>query len=556
MVTEKQLQRLIRTKQNLETDREIFMSRWKEIARQMISSYGTWGATSSMNPKKLDDTKDNFDNTANESSNQMADGLMGSCFGRNIAWFSLLFEDDDINDNEAAAEWLYDQEKKLYRQFDRSNFYDESRSFIRQGADFGTATMFMEEQPEEGKPFFRTLHPKDVVLMENRFGVVDTMFRDLYLTKDDAIAEFGEKNIPLTIKDSEDYTKKHLFHQYIGANYRFDLDVDGADEYISVYWCDEDPTKAVKEERYPRKPFVAWRWNRDLEGSVYGTQAPGMMQISNMKSANVLEKNVIEHSQMIAGPPIKKTEGLVINIKPRGVTSLKPGEDFAPVNVAGDLTFTEREREYIRQSIRQAYYSDFFLLLSRNVDKTKTATEVAGIMNEQSNIMSSFFNRLATEFLEPVIEFVFQNEMDHARLDAVPNSLSEIAEKDIKIDFVSPMFMIQKRSHTIDNLMQAVTQILGLAQANPELVDKIKFDELADAIADGWNVRKLLIKSETDVKKIRDARLQAQAQMMQQQKAQEAVKNLGQIYKDTSKAPEEGSPMASDELGAAIAAGV
>ena len=50
-------------------------------------------------------------------------------------------------------------------------------------------------------------------------------------------------------------------------------------------------------------------------------------------------------------------------------------------------------------------------------------------MNEQSNIMSSFFNRLATEFLEPVIEFVFQNEMDHARLDAVPNSLSEIADE-------------------------------------------------------------------------------------------------------------------------------
>ena len=421
MVTAKQLERITRAKSNLEVDRAIFISRWKEIARQMLSSYGSWGKSADTQ-KNLDDTASNFDNTANQASNLMADGLMGSCFGRNIAWFSLLFEKDDWNKDKSAAEWLYNQERIVYRQFDRSNFYDEARSFVRLGADFGTATMFMQEHPEEGKPFFRTLHPKDVVLMENRFGVVDTMIRDIYLTKDDAIKEFGEKKLPETIRANEDYTKKFIFHQYIGPNYRFELNVKGTDEYISIYWSDEDATKTLKEERFPRKPFVAWRWNRDLEGCVYGTQSPGLMQISNMKSVNNLTENVQKQSQLIVEPPIKATEGLVVNFRPRGLNSLKNGEDFAPVNITGDLTFTENERNYIRQSIRQAYYSDFFLLLSQNLDKTKTATEVAGIMNEQSNVMSSFFNRLATEFLEPVIEFVFENEMSQGRLDAVPEN--------------------------------------------------------------------------------------------------------------------------------------
>lgn len=538
MVKEKELQRLIRAKQTLENDREIFMSRWREIARQMVASYGSWSKSSSTNTKQLDGTKDCYDNTANESSNQMADGLMGSCFGRNIAWFNLLYETEELNDNNECASWLYNQEKKLYRQFDRSNFYDEARSFIRQGADFGTACMFMEEMPTEGKPFFRTLHPKDVVLMEDRFGKVDTMFRDLFLTRDDAIAYFGEDKLPDVIKHSEDYTKKYVFHHYVGANYRFELSVDGTDEYISLYWSDEDPRKTVKEERYPRKPFVAWRWNRDLEGSVYGTQAPGMMQISNMRSANVLSKNIMQKSQMIATPPIKKTEGLVINIKPAGITDLKAGEDFTPVNVTGDLNFTEVERQYVRQCIRQAYYADFFLLLSRNLDKTKTATEVAGIMNEQSNIMSSFFNRLATEFLEPVIEFVFQNEVDNGRLDAVP---PDIADAPIKIDFVSPLFLIQKRSHTVDNLMQATTQAVALAQVHPEVLDKIKFDDVIDAIADGWNVRKLLIKEDNEVKQIREARAQMQQATLQQQQQMAETEMLGKAYQQTTKAPEEGS---------------
>lgn len=548
MVTAKQLERITRAKSNLEVDRAIFISRWKEIARQMLSSYGSWGKSADTQ-KNLDDTASNFDNTANQASNLMADGLMGSCFGRNIAWFSLLFEKDDWNKDKSAAEWLYNQERIVYRQFDRSNFYDEARSFVRLGGDFGTATMFMQEHPEEGKPFFRTLHPKDVVLMENRFGVVDTMIRDIYLTKDDAIKEFGEKKLPETIRTNEDYTKKFIFHQYIGPNYRFELNVKGTDEYISIYWSDEDATKTLKEERFPRKPFVAWRWNRDLEGCVYGTQSPGLMQISNMKSVNNLTENVQKQSQLIVEPPIKATEGLVVNFRPRGLNSLKNGEDFAPVNITGDLTFTENERNYIRQSIRQAYYSDFFLLLSQNLDKTKTATEVAGIMNEQSNVMSSFFNRLATEFLEPVIEFVFENEMTHGRLEAIPEN-STFSGEEIKVDFVSPMFLIQKRSHTVDGIVQAAAQILQFAQVKPEIIDKLRFDNIADVIADGWNVKKVLIEEDHKVAEIREKRAQIQAAMADQQMQNETGKAQAQIYDQLGKAPESGSAMAQEEQSA------
>lgn len=548
MVTAKQLERITRAKSNLEVDRAIFISRWKEIARQMLSSYGSWGKSADTQ-KNLDDTTSNFDNTANQASNLMADGLMGSCFGRNIAWFSLLFEKDDWNKDKSAAEWLYNQERIVYRQFDRSNFYDEARSFVRLGADFGTATMFMQEHPEEGKPFFRTLHPKDVVLMENRFGVVDTMIRDIYLTKDDAIKEFREKKLPETIRTNEDYTKKFVFHQYIGPNYRFELNVKGTDEYISIYWSDEDATKTLKEERFPRKPFVAWRWNRDLEGCVYGTQSPGLMQISNMKSVNNLTENVQKQSQLIVEPPIKATEGLVVNFRPRGLNSLKNGEDFAPVNITGDLTFTENERNYIRQSIRQAYYSDFFLLLSQNLDKTKTATEVAGIMNEQSNVMSSFFNRLATEFLEPVIEFVFENEISQGRLEAVPEN-STFSGEEIKVDFVSPMFLIQKRSHTVDGIVQAAAQILQFAEVEPSIKDKIRFDNIADVIADGWNVKKVLIEEDHKVEEIRRKRAEVQAAMTNQQMQNETGKAQAQIYDQLGKAPESGSAMAQEEQSA------
>lgn len=540
MITKEQLQKLTNAKTQLETEREVFLRKWKDIARQMSLSYGGWGHEATQ--KSLDDTKSVYDNTANESSNLMADGLMGSCFGRSIAWFKMMFEDEEKNINEAAAGWLSDTEKRIYKQLNRSNFYDESRTFVRGDADFSTAVMWMGDDTTEGMPFFKFLHLKDVCLMEDRFGRVDTLFRDFWLTKDEAIEFFGEDRLPVTIKQSEDYTKKWKFCQYVGPAGRFRLNVKGEGEYISVYWCGEKCDESIKEERYDAKPFVALRWNRDPEGSAYGTQGPGLMQLSNIKTVNILSENLLRKSQLIASPPIKRTEGLIINIKPAGVTDLKAGEDFAPVNVTGDLSFTEVERERLRNCIKEAYYTNFFLMLARSVDKTKTATEVAALMNEQSNIMAAFFNRLAAEFLEPVLRFVYDLEYKNGRLADLPEEIKgEFAGKPLKIVFVSPMFLMQKQSHATEQPMKALAQIMTMAQANPDILMKIDWDKTVDNIAEGYSVKKEILLDEEKYRLLKEsvAQQRAQEQAMAQRMAE--AKMGAENYKNLSGAPEQGS---------------
>ena len=536
----KSIQRLQRIKKQLETEKEPFMTKWKEIARYMVASYGDFGHEA-IATKRLDDTSEVYDNTANESSNLMADGLMGTCFGRSISWFKMAFEKDEVGKNEDASDWLFEVEKLCYRQLNKSNFYDEARSLVRMGADFGTACMWMEDDTAEGVPYFKMLHPKDFTLMEDRTGDAVVMFRDLWLTRDDAIDAFGKDKLPKTITKSEDYNKKYKFCQVVCPADKFDLKVKGSGRYISVYWCDIQPDKAVKEERYSYKPFLAWRWNRDTEGSPYGTQSPAMMQLSNIKTANILSKNILQKSQMIASPPIKRTEGLVINLLPAGITDLKAGEDFSPINVTGDLSFTEVERERIRTCIRDAYYTNFFLMISRTVDKTKTATEVAALMTEQSNIMAAFFNRLAKEFLEPVIEFVYRNEINNGRVPDVPPSMDDMRDEDFDVDFISPMFLIQKQAHATENPMKALSQIMQLAQAHPDVLMKIDWDKSVDLIADGYNVSKEILLDEETYRRMRDA-VNQQRQAQSQMQMQMAQAKLGaETYRDTSKAPEQGS---------------
>lgn len=544
MVTKEQLGRLIKSKKTAENNRSIFISLWKEIATIMGLSYGTWTVSSSKNMKTLADLKDVTDSTMEQSSNLMANGLTGNAFGRSIAWFSLAFEKYDSK-KQIIADWLHEVEKQIYKQCNRSNFYKEARTFLRHGADFGTAVMFFEEWEEEEMPFFTTLHPKDVCILENRFGVADTMFRDLFLDKYDAIQKFGEDKIPDIIKNSTDNDKKWQFCQYIGPSKRYELDVDGTEPYISVYWCADAKEQTCKEERYSHKPFVSWRWNRDLEGSAYGTQNPGMQVLSDVKQLCSMTSDVTKLSQLQAAPPLKKTKGLLINVRPAGVTELDAGEDFAMAPVTGNLQFTEYERAELRKRIREAYYSDIFLMLTANQDKKKTATEVAGLLGEKADVMSSFLDGLASEFLEPTLEFLYENEMKYARLPELPQELSALAEEELDIDFISPLYMLQKRAHSSQNEMESIANIAGVyAQLNPEIMDNINLDKATrNAMAD-YNCSHLLV-SESERDKIRKARNDAKAKIAADQSEQAKAMNQAKIYQLTGKAPEEGSAAAS-----------
>ena len=231
----------------------------------------------------------------------------------------------------------------------------------------------------------------------------------------------------------------------------------------------------------------------------------------------------------------------MINLLPAGITDLKAGEDFTPINVTGDLSFTEVERERIRTCIRDAYYTNFFLMLSQTIDKQKTATEVAALMTEQGNIMAAFFNRLAKEFLEPVIEFVFANEYENGRLPDVPYSMERYRGQELKVDFISPMFLLQKMAHATENPLKALTQILQIAQAHPDILMKIDWDKTVDLIADGYNVKKEILLDDDQYQRMRLAvaeQRQAQEQMAQQM----AQSKLGaENYKNLSAAPQQGS---------------
>ena len=546
-VTDKQMEKLQRMKKSLEEYRAIFQGQWSDIIKYLAASYAS-ATVGKPGSQPAPDYKSIQDTTGVDSSNILADGLQGYAFGRSISWFRLQFEEDKLMKNDNYKKWLQSAERHIYEQLNNSNFYDESRSFVKCCADFGTAVMVMEYDDKRSVPAFSTLHPGTYSIQENRHGVVDTMFRDLWLTREEAVEQFGKDVLPDIIKNSEDPGQSWEFSHYVGPNWRIELDIPGDGEYVSVYWAADAPKKAVKEERFDRKTFFAWRWAKNPCKSPWGVDSPGQTQIPNIKMLQSFQGDQVRASQMAGRPPIKKTSGLRINFFPSGMTDLQPGEDFAPVQVVGDLSWTQLTKQEIRQQVKSAYYVDFFLALmqSQNTNKNKTATEVAALQDEKAAIMSAFTSRLSHEFIEPVLESIFEAELARFRLPKVPEGMEQ---QQLRIDFVSPLAMMQKRSHGLATTRQFVAELVELgqiAQFVPRaamIFDKLNFDGYINVSGEAYDVDSRIITSDEEVKKIREARAQMQMQQLQAQQQLEQTKVSADVMAKGIKAPEKGSPV-------------
>ena len=515
--------------------------RWKQTA-QYINPDMTWQDEPDA-AQKPEDTTHIYDTTAIKASNTLADGIQGYSFARNQAWFKAALEDiEDMSGEETA--WLQYAEKIMYRQTQKSNFYDEGRAFVKCCADFGTAIMTREDDVIRRIPSYKTQHLKYCAIDENPYGEVDVLFRDFWIDAFRAASIFGANSLPKNIKEAYDKGNMKLwkFTQAIVPVDRYDIDIDhpqGKDFY-TVYWAGIDREKAIMDGYYQLKPFFCWRWSRNLDGGVWGTNSPGTMELPDIKQANSVRSDLSRLEQQMGRPPIKATEGLNgrINLRPNGVTSIRAGEDFALVQSVGNPQGMMDDLARLQQSINEAYYTDFFLILSQNMEKQKTATEVAGIQGEKAALMSAFYGRLSAEFLEPTLEDLFSIELLSGRIPRPPDSLWQ-QDRQLRLDMVSPLAQMQRRYLMLGSSQQALGEIAALAQLNPQVLDNIDFDQHVRNIADAYGLDKRVVIDMVDVQRMRQARAQQQAAMQQQAMQLQGLEVGSKALANVSKLPPE-----------------
>lgn len=531
----------------LENEKSSYVTQWKDIMKYMGTAYGQ-NIPESNKRTGITPPAPNYlltDTTASTASDTLANGVEGYACGTSLQWFDYGVESVNENATDEVVKSLLEKVKKVaYLWLQKSNFYPTFRQVVRSGCDLGTGGFYFTMDRKRGLPKFKAFNLNDIETITNEFGEVETLFRKIYLTKREAIRYFGEEKINRikTIKQCKDPRERFVFHQMISPVVNWDFTIPGDGDWLSIYWSEDYSKDTIKEERLRYKPYAIFRWEEPIFGGNWGVDSPGQLSLPAMRFVNLLVEDMIMLSELVAKGHWKKTKGLKVNFRAGGVTELESGQDYAWQQATGDLSWLAEHISYYRAVINDIYKVNLFLTLTMNLDRTKTATEVAGLSQEREVLMQSFWSRLANQIFEPLHEWLFMQILLSGNLHDITNEeLDAIKEIDLKIDYISPAYMAQKRAFELGPTLQWVSDMLQLSRVNPNILDKVNFDALANIDHNSRNAKIEALISDEDANKARQIRAQLQSQANDRALNEQTLGNLASAYDKLTKAPEAGS---------------
>ena len=531
---------------------------------------------------------DVYDGTAISAANLAADGIHGYLCSKSIHWFDFTlpgkinfprtsimraWTGKRLDDLPEVKQWLDDCEEVQYAAYQRSNFYDFSPNYIRDGMTIGTPTAIIDEDIKKGRIVFTLPHFRECYVSENNFGEVDTLYRVYNLTLKQLVQKFGadvifglDHQLKTQYKNNP-YTEEEVLH----ATYpRTDFDptkLDKKNKPWASMWIlrpgvggvhsqvasGSGGSKLIDEAGYSDLPTVTWRWRKNND-EVYA-RTPAWDAYVDISLANQQGRTNLVAGHKMVEPPMVGPEdlrGKVRNV-PGGWTWIQGDvtKDRIPMPLLTgiQLPYGAEQQERTDRAIKQHFNVDFFLMLNQAAfNKVElTATQVVGMQGESAAIMGTRIGRFQNEGLDNIQDRVWNIETRARRMPPPPPILQDMGGVPIEIDYLGPLAQSQKRLFKMQGVRAGVELAGQIGQVFPYAIDKIDGDKMMEEGLESVGFPNSAIRSNEEVKKIRAER-QKQEEI---QKTLEMAEQASKATKNLSKPMEEGSLMEAVTEGAA-----
>jgi len=533
---------ILEKREHLAAERTLWEAEYRDITRFVIPRRSIFDDRKGRGERV---GKEMYDGTAVSALNLLANGLMGYLMGPMLKWFKLGIPNQQAMDAPGVMQWLEFAENVLYADFAQSTLYEEGLEFFKDGGSIATATMFMEEDLQEGIPFFSCRHPKEIYLGADRRNRIDTVFREYWMTARQMIQEFGIDNVPDQVKlDAEQnpYNKYEVVHAVYPREDRDVTKINGVNKKWASVYVDAGTNEILRKSGFDEMPYVVWRWSTNSD-ETYG-RGPGHDALVKVKRANAMARDIMQYSQLTVQPPYNVPEEMrgKTKILPRGLNYYSsPGQFITPVSLGGSYPIGLDQQQDIREIIENDFLVDFFLMLQRAPERM-TATEVMERQAEKAAILGPIIGRIESDVLDKFIALEFRQAMNAGRIPPPPPALAQMVGTPIKIEYIGPLAQANRKFHMRQGIQNALEGFLPLIQYHPELQGLPKWEELG---------RESLQQGGMPAKLVRDKREYAQWRGQMQQAQQEAAAReeqaaLMQNADKLGRQPEPGSPM--DEM--------
>lgn len=480
-------------------------------------------------------------------------------------WSRILSKNKDANQVPENRAWLQRYTASVHSVLSSSNYYHSAGQFYYDYGVFNTGAHYIDEIKGVGL-FFHNLVPGSYYIINNQFGDAVVMVLEMSLSVKALVDGYGKKkngnwdwsnfsnrvrklyedgnytqmiDVARVVKENDDFDpeKPQVLLNRQWVSYTYELGGAGANyqegqEFGASLVDERDNEKYLRISASKRKPFIVGKSDNNSNFE-YGERGPTLDALSCIKSLNKKAIGKDRALEQMLQPAMQGPANLRKSYITTAPNSYIPLDATALSNKGIRSVFeinpaigsVIQDVSDLRQQVDRLYYADYLLYLSRN-PKTRTATETNAIVQEQQLIIGPNLQSLNWTYNVPVIEFAMSYALDEDPF--LPPPPESLAGQFMQAEFIS-VFAQAQRAADLPSIDRYIDRMMGIAQLNPQVFDKVNLDKLADLYEDRLYLPTGLNNPQAKVDAMRE---QAQAMQQRQQMLQETLPAMAGAIKD------------------------
>jgi hypothetical protein len=460
----------------------------------------------------------------------MTSGIFTYLMPAGSFWHGFKAQNYELNQQPEYQKWMSIAATQTHAELMRSNFQREMFLTIRSMIVFGTGVISVEMIDNE--LVFTSHHIGFMFFDDNHKGEIDTVYKQMFLNKRQAIQKFGEDNVAKCKSvNKAKATDKFEFIHVCAPNKDYDGKV-GSKKVASFYICVPDKVVVKKDAGFKHLPYLVARFAR-TPGGIMG-YGPAMEYIDDIRGLNRIVRDYYESSELANNPPMMAEDDGVIGqpvTEPHGMIYVRSGAQYPQPYVSGYNMQGNAEFVFqMRDVIRMAFFNDLFEPMGNH--RNMTATEVEARVEELIVVVTPAVVSLANEIFSPMLTRVLDLLMKSKKDNRIPQPPSSF-----DYDVVYQGRLALAMSNVQANAQEAV---LAKWQPYMEVTPVLENADLDKAFRTSWIAAGAPAENLTDYDIMIEQRAEAQqaAAMAQQM---ETLESGSKAYKNVSGAVDENS---------------
>ena len=528
---------ILKLRDALKSKRAPLESHWDELSR-MYMPFRMQDASGIPDIPGADEV---WDSTPRMAAMILANGLASLVTPREETWFEYA-PPRALRDEHDAVAFYRKASEEAREALEGSNFYEEIQESYIDSPVFGTAALFLGDLDDRNRLYFRHQPCGTYYIGEDANGRVNTYVRDLMLTPEQAVMEFGNDSLPGEVTGKigkpEGSTEQDAYSHCVRP--AKEKNAKAPWEGVVVH---ERSKAVVLTVTYAEFPFAVHRYRR-FGRCVYGF-GPGTRALSDARQLQLLEQLADVATEKSVFPPLIAPSSLEGEIG-QGALEITYVDPTDP-NSAGMLREWATSARYDicldrlnakREQLKEQFHVTLFQLFAQRQQSRAplTATEASLVAGEKLTQFSPVFGRLVSEMLDPVLQRVFGVLLRAGRFGPVPASVTRAIGSKASVAAPAVLYknriMLAMQQRDNQNLIDFMTIAQPIMAVYPEAMDALKLPTVVRDVARNNGLKEDWLNSPEEMAEIANARAQAQqaaASMEMAEKAASAGQKLSQI---------------------------